>query len=208
MEIVLGVVGALVALIAFFVLKSKWAWQIAEKEKGQEVGAWTVYYDVESHRIGLKATFGEEHLLRYLIFRLHDLFGYNVGMRGAQESLAAAVQAAAQGESVDWALEFPPAKSDCYHSEDAPDGKLYKFFDGTLFEGAITQPRFLGGDSAAKQKGLVGECIAIAGYLAKRQPEAVRAAVDTLVSRQLSQGDVSAGPKFWRPATAALESAR
>ena len=205
MGIALGIVGGIAALIVFFVMKNKKALQIAEQEKGQALGDWTVYYDVEAQRIGLKASFGEEQLLRFLIFRLHDLFFYNTGMRGEQEALAAAVSAAAKGEGAPWSLAFPPAEGECFHSESAPDGKLFKYFDGTLFEGAVTQPRFLGGDSIAKAKGLVGECIAIAGYLAKKEPQAVRSAVEALVSRQMAQGDVQPGPKFWRPAVAAFK---
>lgn len=208
MKIALAIVGALVLLIVVLVIKNKRAWTIAEREKGQPVGEWTVYYDVSGRRIGLQATFGDEHLLRFLIFRLHDLFSYLAGLQAEQRALAEAVRAAARGQGAAWSLCFPPAEGECFHAHDSPEGTLYKFFDGTLFEGAVTQPRFLGGDAIAKQKGLVGECVALAGYLAERQPEAVSAAVEALISAQTSEGDARSGPQFWRRAVAALNAGR
>ena len=183
MEIVLGVIVAIALLVAVIVLKSKLDGAKALKEKGRALGEWTVYYDVPGRRIGLRASFGEDQLLRFLIFRLHDLFSYNAGLRAEQSALAEAVRAAARGEA-SWTLLFPPAAEDCFHA---------------------TQPRFLGGDAIAKHKGLVGECVAIAGYLAARQPDPVVVAVDALVSRQLAEGDPPAGPRFWRRAVAALD---
>ncbi|MEM9069159.1 MAG: hypothetical protein AAGE52_11665 [Myxococcota bacterium] len=204
MKILLGVVLGIVGLITFFVLKGKRDRQIAQREKGEIVGQWKVYYDVKEKRIGLVASFGEEHLLRYLIFRLHDLFSYKAGLRGQQEQLAQAMRAAIAGQA-NWTLLFPPPKEDCFHAHDAPNGTLFKFFDGTLYEGAVTQPRFLGGDAIAKQEGLVGECIALAGYLLERQPEAVKRSVETLVARQLAEGDAR-GAFFWRRAVASLNA--
>lgn len=207
MKIVLGIVGGLALLIVILVIKNKRAWNIAEREKGQSVGEWTIYYDVPGQRIGLKASFGDEHLLRFLIFRLHDLFSYLASLRGEQQRLAELVRAAARGQGADWSLRFPPAEGECFHSQNSPDGTLYKFFNGSLFEGAVTQPRFLGGDAIAKQKGLVGECVAIARYLAERQPQAVSAAVEALVAAQMTEGDARSGPQFWRRAVAALNAA-
>jgi hypothetical protein len=207
MKIIIGIAAVLVVLVVFFVLKSKRDRAIAEKEKGQALGEWTVYYDVAGQRIGLRASFGEEHLLRYLIFRLHDLFSYNAGLRDEQQRLADALTAAARGQGVHWSFQFPPDEAECFHAYNSPQGTLYKFFEGTLFEGAITQPRFIGGDAVEKQKGLVGECIAIAGHLAQRSPAAVSAAVDALVTAQMSEGDAATGPRFWRRATLALRSA-
>ena len=86
MNVILGIVGVIAFLIVFFVVNGKRDRQIAEREKGQALGSWTVYYDVPQQRIGLKASFGEEHLLRYFIFRLHDLFGYHTGLRGEQQA--------------------------------------------------------------------------------------------------------------------------
>jgi hypothetical protein len=210
----LYVVGGVVLVIALaavaLTLKSRADAAAAEKLRGATVGTWTVYYDVPGKRIGLVASFGEAELLRYLVFRLHDLFDYNQGLDGEIRRIAEAVRAAAHGLATEsWALVFPPAKGECFHASESPNGKLFKFFDGTLFEGEVTCPRFIGGDSIAKQAGLVGECIAVASQLARHSATApkVARAIDVLVDRQLAEGRAGTGPRFWSRPNDALRSA-
>jgi hypothetical protein len=195
-----GIVAAIALAAVALVLKSKADVAAEAKVRGASLGDWTVYYDVPGARVGLVASFGDTELLRFLVFRLHDLFDYHQGMEGEIRRIADAVRAAAHGRATEsWSFVFPPAKGDCYHAYEAPDGKLFKFFDGTLFEGGISRPRFIGGDAIAKQKGLVGECVAIATHLA-RLPETapkVARAIDSLVDRQLAEGRAGTGPRFW-----------
>ncbi len=209
------VLGVVVLAIVVLVLVSRAKAKQREREdalaKGSAVGTWTVYYDVKAHRIGLIATFGEQELLRYLLFRAHDLFDYNQGLESERQALAASLRAAASGRpDKDWKLLFPPPKGECFHAYDSPNGKLFKFFDGTLYEGAIDQPRFLGGDSIAKQQGLVGEVVAIAAHLAASPATAQRVAtaIEHLVSRELTAGIVrGGGAKFWALPNEALRAA-
>ncbi|MBX3249758.1 MAG: hypothetical protein KF901_21455 [Myxococcales bacterium] len=182
----------------------------AERRRGRAIGTWTIYYDVPGTRIGLVADFGEDELLRYLIFRAHDLFDYNQGLEGERRALAEALRAAAKGTPIEpWELLFPPSPEDRYHADAAPHATLFKFFEGTLYEGAITQPRFLGGDWIAKQKGLVGECVAIAAHLSRIPARArqVERAIEHLVTRELSEGTAPRGPRFWERANDALHEA-
>lgn len=205
-----GIVGVIVLAAGALVLKSKADAKAEVKVRGGTVGTWTVYYDVPGTRVGLVASFGEAELLRYLVFRLHDLFDYNQGLDVEIRRVADEVRAAAHGRAnAPWSLVFPPAKGECYHAHESPDGQLFKFFDGTLFEGRITRPRFLGGDAIAKQKGLVGECIAIASHLARNPATApkVARAIDQLVDRQLAEGRAGTGPRFWTRPNDALRGA-
>jgi hypothetical protein len=209
MEVIfgIGVIAGMIVLLIYFVMRKVESWQLeklAKQEQGQELGQWSVYYDVEALRVGLKASFGEEHLLRFLIFRLHDLFSYYQGSQAEQEVIASAVRAAASGDCVDWSLEFPPAEGACYNCNNSPDGTLFKFFDGTLFEGTISKPRFMGGDTMAKHKGLLGECIAVTGHLAQCQPEATYTAVIALIGHWLKEGGSNEDSLFWQPAIAAF----
>lgn len=210
----LYVCGGIVVVIALaavaLTLKSKADAAAEVKVRGASVGTWTVYYDVVSLRIGLVASFGDTELLRYLVFRLHDLFDYHQGMEGEIRRIADAVRAAAHGRATEsWGFVFPPAKGECYHAYESPDVKLFKFFEGTLFEGGISRPRFIGGDAIAKQKGLVGECIAIASHLAQNPATApkVARAIDSLVDRQLAEGRAGTGPRFWTRPNDALRGA-
>lgn len=107
-----------------------------------------------------------------------------------------------------WKLLCPAPEAELFHSDKAPRATLFERFDGTLDEGAIDQPRFIGGDAIAKQKGLVGECVAIAAHLA-RQPAAaaqVARAVDQLVDRELAEGTARPGPAFWSRPMEALRA--
>jgi hypothetical protein len=199
-KILLGIVGALGLLVVVLIALAKKNARDTELARGAAIGTWTVYYDVKTLRIGLVATFGEAELLRYLLFRAHDLFDYNQGLEGERRQLAEALRAAASGRPGEpWKLLFPAPKADCYHGHDSPNGTLFKFFEGTLFEHAVSQPRFLGGDAIAKQQGLVGECIAIAAHLAANPATSQRVAraIDVLVQRELAEGVARPGPKFW-----------
>jgi hypothetical protein len=206
--IVVLVVG-LVVLVRVSEASAKKRALEAEAARGRELGTWTVYYDVKGLRIGLVATFPEAELLRFLLFRVHDLFDYNRGLEGERRALADALRAATRGEGERWQLAFPPAPGECYHAYDSPNGTLLKFFDGSLFEHAVSQPRFLGGDAIAKAKGLVGECVAIIAHL-RRDPATgakVSKAVDMLVERELSGAASGSGAAFWTAPNDALRAA-
>ena len=199
----LGLVVGLVALVALAVFAFTLVEQKRAREtlaaRGAQLGTWAVYYDVKTLRIGLIATFGERELLRYLVFRLHDLFDYNQGLEAERRRVAQAVLAATQGRGEAWQFLFPPPKGECFHGTESPTGTLFKFFAGSLFEHAVDQPRFLGGDSIAKQEGLVGECIALTQHLvsdASRGPR-VAAALTKLVEQELSAGAAPRGARFW-----------
>ncbi|UJR80242.1 hypothetical protein [Sandaracinus amylolyticus] len=211
---ILGAVVVIVALVGGLLVaadaSAKRAAREAELAKGNALGTWTVFYDVPGRRIGLSGTFGERDLLRYLLLRAHDLFEYNQGLENERRALADALRAASRGNPGEpWTLLFPVPESECFHAHERPDAKLFKYFDGTLFEHAITQPRFLGGDSIAKQKGLVGECVAIAAHLSgdpARSAQVARA-IDRLVQRELAEGTSSPGAKFWDRPNDALRQA-
>ncbi len=87
------------------------------------------------------------------------------------------------------------AKSGTFHSSDS----LFKYFDGKLYENAIDQPRFLGGDSIAKQKGLLGECLALIQHFAKDPSRGgiISAAVVRMVEKELRDGPPGQGAMFW-----------
>lgn len=206
MEIAIAGAVIFVLIIVWFRLKLKRDAADALQEKGALVGDWSVYYDVPGQRIGLKANFGEEYLLRFLVFRLVDLLSYLAGMKAQQREVMDTVLAAARNQGASWHLLFPPPPEGLFNSDTSPDGKLFHYFDGQLYEGEASQPRFMGGDSIAKQAGLFGECIALAGHLAQTQPDAVRKAVEAVVRHQDEQGDNHPSPFFWRRARAALNA--
>jgi hypothetical protein len=209
-KIVLGIVVVIALLIVISSARAKKAARDAEIARGAALGTWTVYYDVKALRIGLVATFGEGELLRYLVFRAHDLFDYNQGLEAERQRLASSLRAAATGTpDTPWKLLFPPPKSECFHAHESPEGTLFKFFDGTLYEGAVDQPRFIGGDSIAKAEGLVGECVAIAAHLRANPATAqkVATAMELLVSRELAEGVAGRGAKFWAIPRDALRAA-
>lgn len=209
-KIVLGVVLVIGLLVVVSSARAKKSARDAEIARGRELGAWTVYYDVKALRIGLIATFSEDELLRYLLFRAHDLFDYNQGRERDRESLAASLRTASSGKPHQpWRLLFPAPKGECYHASDSPNGTLFKFFDGTLDEGAVSQPRFVGGDSIAKAEGLVGECVAIAAHLSANPVTAkkVATAIEWLVSRELAGGVAGRGAQFWAIPKDALRAA-
>lgn len=205
--------GAVVGLVALFGvlllvvdLKGKADGRAALAARGNSLGTWTVFYDVKAFRIGLNATFSEADLVRYLFFRAHDLFDYLQGLERERQALAEQLRAAASGQPTqEWALLFPVAAGETFHAYDSPKATLFKFFEGTLYERAVDQPRFLGGDSIAKQQGLVGECIAIATHLSRdpRLAPQVARALDLLIDQELTGGRPGVGAKFWsRPAEA------
>ena len=192
-----GSVAAVALLALGLWLKAKRDVREEARIRGQAVGTWTVYYDVAGARIGLAASFGADQLLRYLVFRAHDLFDYNQGMDAERRRLGEALRAAAHGEGTEsWQLLF---RSDAQGFDSNESPQLTRFFEGTLFDGGITRPRFLGGDAAAKQRGLMGEVVAIAAHLSrdpKMAPATVRA-IDHLVGRELAEGTAPTGPRFW-----------
>ena len=195
LAVVLLAVGAFFAFEAFERKRAK----EALAAQGKELGTWTVYYDVKSKRIGLTGI-PEAALLRYLLFRLHDLFDYNQGLEAERRRIAEVVTSAARGlEGETWTLLFPAPKSECYHAYDSPNGTLFKFFEGKLYENAIDMPRFIGGDSIAKQAGLLGECIALVQHF-KRDPARgvnITAAVARMVEKELRDGPPGKGAAFW-----------
>lgn len=178
-----------------------------DKKRGQEalaarcnaLGQWTVYYDVKQKRIGVSGTFPEAALLRYMLFRIHDLFDYNQGLEGERRRIGEALITAARGGGEAWQLVYPTAKGDTYHANESPNATLFKFFDGTLYENAIDQPRFLGGDSIAKAKGLEGECVALIQHFAKDPARGgvISQAVVRLVEKELREGKAPDGARFW-----------
>lgn len=195
-------VVVLLAVVAFVVADARGKKRTREAlaARGNALGQWTVYYDVKRNRIGLNGTIQEKDLLRYLLFRVHDLFDYNQGMEGERRRIAEALTAAARGlEGESWELLFPAPESECYHSVNSPQGTLFKFFDGTLYEHAIDTPRFIGGDSIAKQKGLLGECIALIQHLGKDPARGVnlREGVVRMVEKELRDGRPGQGAMFW-----------
>lgn len=206
MEIAIAGGVIFVLIIVWFRMKIKRDVANALEEKGALVGKWTVYYDVPGQRIGLKASFGEEYLLRFFVFRLVDLLHFFAGMKAQQREVMDTVLAAARNQGATWQLLFPPPPVDLTNSAPSPEGKLVHYFDGQLYEGEASQPSFIGGDAIAKQAGLFGECIALAGHLAQTQPDAVRKAVEALVRIQEEQGDNHPSPFFWRRARAALNA--
>ena len=112
-----GLVVGLVALVAlavfaFTLIEQKRARQTLAA-RGAQLGTWTVYYDVKARRVGLVATFGERELLRYLVFRLHDLLDYNQGLEAERRRIADAVLAAALGTGEAWQFLFPPPQGEC-----------------------------------------------------------------------------------------------
>lgn len=210
------ILGGLVGLVALGAL-ALFLFDLSEKKnarealaaRGRELGTWTVYYDVKQRRIGLVATFGESELLRYLVFRLHDLFDYNQGLEAERRRIGDLLIATARGTGGEqWQFLFNPPKGECYHAYDAPNGTLFKFFDGSLFEHAVSQPRFIGGDSIAKQQGLVGECVAIIHHLTRdpAQADRIGSAVARLVEKELATGTPGRGAKFWDLPNEALRS--
>ncbi len=209
----LGIVVALVALFGVLLLiidqKGKADGRAALAARGSALGTWTVFYDVKACRIGLNATFSQPELVRFLFFRAHDLFDYLQGMEGERRALAEQLKAAASGQPTkEWALLFPVAAAECFHAYDSPKATLFKFFEGTLHERAVDQPRFLGGDSIAKQQGLVGECVAIAAHLSRDPrlaPQLVRA-LDVMIDQELTGGRPGTGAKFWARPVEALHS--
>ena len=190
------------AVVAFFVFEAmgKKRAQEALAARGNQLGNWTVYYDVKQNRIGLTGTFPEQELFRYLLFRVHDLFDYNQGLAAERQRIAEAITSAARGlDGESWTLVFPAPKSECYHASESPNGTLFKYFEGVLYEHAIDQPRFIGGDSIAKQKGLLGECLAIVQHL-KRDPARgvnICSAVARMVEKELRDGPPGQGARFW-----------
>jgi len=188
----------LLAVVGFFVMEAmnKKRAQEALAARGNELGSWTVYYDVKKNRIGLTATFPERELIRYLFFRIHDLFDYNQGLESERRRIAEALLAAARGNATEnWEFLFPAPMSECFHSSQSPNGTLFKFFEGKLWEHAIDQPRFIGGDSIAKQKGLLGECIAIIQHLGKAGK--IGEATVRLIESELNGGPQGQGARFW-----------
>lgn len=196
----LGVV--LLVVIALVVADSRAKKRAAEAlaARGKELGQWTVYYDVKQHRIGLIGTFPEEALLRYMLFRAHDLIDYHRGVEGERRRIGEALISAARNlEGQKWELLYPAPKSECFHGTDSPNGTLFKYFDGKLYENAIDQPRFLGGDSIAKHEGLLGECIALIQHFAKDPSRGaiISAAVVRMVEKELREGQAGSGAMFW-----------
>jgi hypothetical protein len=210
MLVCFGVVVGLVVIagVAFFAFDASMKRRAAEAlaARGAVLGDWTVYYDTKANRIGLIATFGEEHLVRYLLFRLHDLFDYNQGLEPERRRLADLFTAAARGlPSEDWTFLFNPPKTETYHAYDSPQATLFKFFDGKLYENAIDQPRFIGGDAIAKQKGLVGEIIALTHHLGATERGAVtKDAIARMVEKELREGRAPEGARFWNLPTQTL----
>lgn len=198
--------GACLGLVAlavggFFVMEAmnKKRAQEALAARGNALGEWTVYYDVKSKRIGLSGTFPEAALLKYLLFRMHDLFDYNQGLEGERRRLGEAFITAARGGGEAWQLVYPTAKGDTFHSTDSPNATLFKYFDGTLYEHAIDQPRFIGGDSIAKAQGLEGECLALIQHFAKdpQRGGIISQAVVRMVEKELREGKAPDGARFW-----------
>jgi hypothetical protein len=167
--------------------------------RGDALGEWTVYYDVKGNRIGLGGTFPEAALLKYMLFRIHDLIDYNRGLAAEQRRLGEVLIGAARGSGEPWQLVYPVAKGDTYHANESPNATLFKYFDGTLYEHAIDQPRFLGGDSIAKAKGMEGECVALIQHFAKDPSRGgiISQAVVRLVEKELREGNAPDGARFW-----------
>jgi hypothetical protein len=168
--------------------------------RGNALGEWTVYYDVKQRRIGLGGTFPEGALLKYLLFRMHDYFDYLQGMEGERRRVADTLISAARGmEGEQWSLVYPVQKGDTYHANESPNATLFKFFSGTIYENAIDAPRFLGGDSIAKQKGLLGELVALIQHFAKdpNRGGIISQAVVRMVEKELRDGKAPEGARFW-----------
>jgi hypothetical protein len=204
----LGILGGVVALVGLLVGGVVLREKLTVAAMGREIGTWEVSYDVKERRIGLKASFSDAELLPFLLFRLHDLFDYHRGLEADRRRLAQLVTSAARGAPDEaWALVFQPADSECYHFHNSPNATLFRFFQGSLFEHAVSQPRFLGGDAIAKQQGLVGECVALTTHLINdpvRGPS-VAAAVTKLVEQELAVPHAPSGPRFWAMPNHALK---
>jgi hypothetical protein len=190
------------AVVAFFLVEAQGKKRAEEAlaARGRELGTWTVYYDVKANRIGLTGTISERDLLRYALFRVHDLFDYNQGLEGERRRIGEAIISAARNlEGEKWDFLFQPPKSELFHASESKDATLFKYFEGKLYENAIDKPRFLGGDAMAKQKGLLGECIALIQYFAKDPQRGVNicSGVVRMVEKELRDGPPGQGARFW-----------
>ncbi len=167
--------------------------------RGSALGEWTVYYDVKGNRIGIIGTFPEAALLRYMLFRIHDLIDYNRGLEGERRRIGEVLISTARGSGDQWQLVYPAAKGDTYHGTESPNATLFKYFNGTIYEHAIDQPRFLGGDSIAKHKGMEGECVALIQHFAKDPARGgiISQAVVRMVEKELREGNAPDGARFW-----------
>jgi len=116
---------------------------------------------VKANRIGLVGTFPEEALLRYLLFRVHDLFDYNQGSEGERLKIGeAADQRGTRARGREVGVPLPGAEERGFHAYDSPNGTLFKYSTGSC-----TRTRSIRRGSwraiLRQQKGLLGECIAL-----------------------------------------------